>query len=433
MIKMNKIINIAIVGLGQVGIYLYNELKIKQKDIEKKTGKKINIVAISAKNKDKKRRFKIDKKIFYKNPLNFLKKKKIDILFECIGLSDGVSKKVVETALRKKINVITPNKALMAKHGDYLSNLAEMNNVNLEFEASVAGGIPILRTIKEGLATNKINKIYGILNGTTNYILTEMEKSGETFDKVLKKAQLLGYAEPGNPKFDLNGFDAFAKVRILSALAFNNLISKSKCIMEGIENIDIKDIKIASQLNLRIKLLGISEIINGKLFETVHPCLVSKNTYIGNVNGVMNAVITNGKPVGESILQGEGAGPGPTSSSLLSDLLSILQGNVKNPFGIPSKQRKKIMTLNNDHYTNSLYLRFEVKDKPGVLSSITNRLAKFKISVKRIIQTPDKKNNKATIVIITHKTTEINSRNCLSIFKKNKNILKFPTLIRLYN
>ena len=430
---MNKIINIAIVGLGQVGIYLYNELKIKQKDIEKKTGKKINIVAISAKNKDKKRRFKIDKKIFYKNPLNILKKKKIDILFECIGLSEGVSKKVVETALRKKINVITPNKALMAKHGDYLSNLAEMNNVNLEFEASVAGGIPILRTIKEGLATNKINKIYGILNGTTNYILTEMEKSGETFDKVLKKAQLLGYAEPGNPKFDLNGFDAFAKVRILSALAFNNLISKSKCIMEGIENIDIKDIKIASQLNLRIKLLGISEIINGKLFETVHPCLVSKNTYIGNVNGVMNAVITNGKPVGESILQGEGAGPGPTSSSLLSDLLSILQGNIKNPFGIPSKQRKKIMTLNNDHYTNSLYLRFEVKDKPGVLSSITNRLAKFKISVKRIIQTPDKKNNKATIVIITHKTTEINSRNCLSIFKKNKNILKFPTLIRLYN
>ena len=430
---MNKIINIAIVGLGQVGIYLYNELKIKQKDIEKKTGKKINIVAISAKNKDKKRRFKIDKKIFYKNPLNIFKKKKIDILFECIGLSEGVSKKVVETALRKKINVITPNKALMAKHGDYLSNLAEMNNVNLEFEASVAGGIPILRTIKEGLATNKINKIYGILNGTTNYILTEMEKSGETFDKVLKKAQLLGYAEPGNPKFDLNGFDAFAKVRILSALAFNNLISKSKCIMEGIENIDIKDIKIASQLNLRIKLLGISEIINGKLFETVHPCLVSKNTYIGNVNGVMNAVITNGKPVGESILQGEGAGPGPTSSSLLSDLLSILQGNIKNPFGIPSKQRKKIMTLNNDHYTNSLYLRFEVKDKPGVLSSITNRLAKFKISVKRIIQTPDKKNNKATIVIITHKTTEINSRNCLSIFKKNKNILKFPTLIRLYN
>ena len=203
--------------------------------------------------------------------------------------------------------------------------------------------------------------------------------------------------------------------------------------MEGIENIDIKDIKIANQLNLRIKLLGISEIIDGKLFETVHPCLVSKSTYIGNVNGVMNAVITHGKPVGESVLQGEGAGPGPTSSSLLSDLMSILSGQIKNPFGVSSLKRKKIQVLNNNYYTNSLYLRFEVKDKPGVLSSITNRFALHKISVKRIIQTPDKKNKKATIVIITHKTTEINARNCLSVFKKNKNILKFPTLIRLYN
>ena len=430
---MKNIFNIAIVGLGQVGIYLYNEIKTKTKEIENKTGKKIRIVAISAKNKNKKRRFKIDNKIFYSNPLKIIKEKKIDILFECVGLSDGISKKIVETALINKVNVITPNKTLIAKHGDYLSKLAEKNKVNLEFEASVAGGIPIIRTIKDGLATNKINKIYGILNGTTNYILTEMEKSGENFDKVLKKAQQLGYAEPGNPKLDLNGFDAFAKVRILSALSFNTLISKNKCIMEGIENINIKDIKIANQLNLRIKLLGISEIINGKLFETVHPCMVSKNTYIGNVNGVMNAVITHGSPVGESILQGEGAGPGPTSSSLLSDLISIMRGNIKNPFGISHNKRKKIQTLNNNDYSNSLYLRFEVKDKPGVLSNITNRFARFKISIKRIIQTPDKQSKKATIVIITHKTTEINIKNCLSIFKKNKNILKFPTLIRLYN
>ena len=430
---MKNNINIAIVGLGQIGIYLYNELNTKKKEIEAKTGKKIKIIAISAKNKNKKRKFKIDKKIFYLNPLTIFKSKKIDILFESIGQSDGISKKIVETALINKVNVITPNKALIAKHGDYLANLAEKNNVNLEFEASVAGGIPILRTIKEGLATNKINKIYGILNGTTNYILTEMEKTNENFDKVLKKAQLLGYAEPGNPKLDLNGFDAFAKIRILSSLSFNTKISKSKCIMEGIQNIKLEDIKIASQLGLRVKLLGISEIINGHLFETVHPCLVSKNTYIGNVNGVMNAVITEGKPVGESVLQGEGAGPGPTSSSLLSDLLSILRGNVKLPFGIPFSKRKTIKPFNNDNYVNSLYLRFEVKDKQGVLSLITNRLAKYKISVKRIIQTPDKKNKKATIVIITHKTTEINAKNCLLMFKKNKNILKFPTLIRLYN
>ena len=430
---MKKNINIAIVGLGQIGIYLYNELNLKKNEIEKKTGKKIKNVAISAKNRNKKRRFSISKKNFYKNPLTIFEKEKIDILFECIGFSDGISKKLVEKALNSKVHVITPNKALISKHGDNLAKLAEKNKVNLEFEASVAGGIPILRTIKEGLATNKINKVYGILNGTTNYILSEMESSNQTLDKVLQKAQKLGFAELGNPKLDLNGFDAFAKIRILSALSFNGKISKSRCIMEGIENIKLEDIKIASQLGLRIKLLGISEIIEGKLFETVHPCLVNKKTYIGNVNGVMNAVITEGKPVGQSVLQGEGAGPGPTSSSLLSDLMSILRGNIKFPFGISSKKRKTIKPFDIDNYTNSLYLRFEVKDKQGVLSNITNRLAKFKISVDRIIQTPDKKNKKARIIIITHKTKEINAKKCLSIFKSNKNILKFPTLIRLYN
>ena len=430
---MIKSFNIAVVGLGQVGIYLLNELNTKKKDIEIKTGKKINIVAISAKNIKKKRRFKINKKIFYKNPLDIFKKQKIDILFEVIGQSDGVSKKLVETALKNKIHVITPNKALISKHGNNLAKLAENNNVNLEFEASVAGGIPILRTIKEGLATNKILKVYGILNGTTNYILSEMENSNQSFSTVLKKAQKLGYAEPGNPKFDLNGLDAFAKVRILSALSFNSKISKYKCLMRGIEKIELKDIKIANQLGLRIKLLGISELKNNQLFETVHPCLVSKKSYIGNVSGVMNAVILESKPVGQSILQGEGAGPGPTSSALLSDLLSILRGNIKNPFGVSIYKLKFLEHYNIKYYVNSLYLRFEVKDKPGVLSQITNRLAKYKISIKRIIQTPDKKNNKATIVIITHKTSEINADNCFKIFRTNKNILKFPTLIRLYN
>ena len=425
--------NIAVVGLGQIGIYLLNELYSKKKDIELKTGKKINVVAVSARNILKKRRFKVNKKIFYKNPLDIFKKTKVDILVEAIGLSDGISKKVVETALRNKIHVITPNKALISKHGDYLGKLAEENNVNLEFEASVAGGIPVLRAIKESLATNKFSKVYGILNGTSNYILSEMRDSKDNFLNVLKKAQKLGYAEPGNPKLDLNGFDAFAKVRILSALAFNTKISKHKCLMEGIEKIELKDIEIANQLNSRIKLLGISEIINNQLFETVHPCLVSKNSYIGNVGGVMNAVIVEGNPVGESILQGEGAGPGPTSSSLLSDLLSVLSENIKKPFGIPNNKRKSIKCYNVNNYKNSLYLRFEVKDKPGVLSKITKRLAKYKISVKRLIQTPVKKNNKATVVIITHKTNELNSMNCLSIFKKDKDILKYPTLIRIYS
>ena len=429
---MKQNVNIAIIGLGQIGNFLLNELNLKKKEIETKTGKRINIAAISAKNINKKRKFKINKKIFFKNPLEILKKKNIDIIFEAIGLSDGISKKVVETALKNKIHVITPNKALISKHGDYLAKLAEKNKVNLEFEASVAGGIPIVRTLKESLATNNFDKVVGILNGTCNYILSEMESSKDSFVNVLKKAQNLGYAEPSNPKLDLNGYDALAKVKILSSLAFNKKISKSNCLMEGIERIELKDIEIAKQLNLRIKLLGITEIINNRLFERVHPCLVGKDTYLGNINGVMNAVILNSKPVGETVLQGEGAGPGPTSSALLSDLLSILRGNIKYPFGISGVKRKDIKSYNKDNYSNSLYLRFEVKDKPGVLSDITNRLAKYKISVKRIIQTPDKRNKKATIVIITHKSKESSANSCLSIFKKNKNIVKKPTLIRLF-
>ena len=429
---MKRNINIAVVGLGQIGNYLFNELKNKKSDIEKKTGKKIKVVAISAKNPNKKRKFKIDKEIFYKNPIDIIKKNKIDILFEVIGNSDGISKRIVELSLKNKIHVITPNKALISKHGDYLSSLAEKNKVNLEFEASVAGGIPVLRTIKEGLATNKITKVYGILNGTCNYILSEMENSKDTFLNVLKKAQRLGYAEPGNPKLDLNGYDALAKVKILSSLAFNKKISKNINLMEGIENIESKDFDIADQLNLRIKLLGITELINNQLFERVHPCLVKKNTYIANVSGVMNAVIIEGKPVGESVLQGEGAGPGATSSALMSDLLSILRGNIKYPFGLTQSKRKKIQPYNVNNYINSLYIRFEVKDKPGVLSEITKKLAMYKISVQRLIQIPDSSKKKASIIIITHNIDEYNSKKCMNSFKSNKNILKSPVLIRLF-
>ena len=430
---MKNNINIAVVGLGQIGNYLLNELKNKKKEIKLLTGKDINIVAISAKNKNKKRKFKINKKIFYKNPFKILNDKKIDILFECIGQSDGISKKIVEKALNDKIHVITPNKALISKHGDYLSKIAEKKKVNLEFEASVGGGIPILRTIKEGLSTNIITKVYGILNGTCNYILSEMDKTNDNFKNVLKKAQSLGYAEPGDPKLDINGYDTLAKVRILSSLAFKKKISRNNLLMEGIEFIEPKDFKIANQLNLKIKLLGITEIINNSLFERVHPCLVKKKSYIGNVDGVMNAVILEGKPVGESILQGEGAGPGPTSSALMSDLLSILRGNIKNPLGVSSDKRKFISPFNINNYENSLYLRFEVKDKPGVLSEITKSLAKNHISIQRMIQIPDNKLKTASIVIITHKTRQLNSDNCLKSLKKNKKILRRPVLLRLFN
>ena len=427
-----KKIGIGIIGLGNVGSRLYKEIISKKKEINLKTGTNIDIVAISAKNINKKRSFKFKKKIFFKNPLNIIKNPKVNIVIELIGLSDGISKKIVENSLKNRKHVITANKALISKHGDYLASIAEKNNVNLEFEAAVGGGIPILRTLKDGLATNKINKVVGILNGTSNYILSDMEKSKNSFQNVLKKAQKLGFAET-NPKNDLDGNDVLAKIKILSALSFNKKISKNKCLMNGIENIELKDINMADKLYLRIKLLGITEIINNQLFERVHPCLIKKDSYIANINGVMNAIILQGSPVGQSVLQGEGAGPGPTSSALLSDLLSILRGNIKYPFGTPNNKRKNISSYDKNQYSNSLYLRFEVKDKPGVLSEITKKLAIFKISIEILIQIPDKQNKKATIVIITHKTNEKNSSKCLKIFKKNKNIFRTPTLIRLFS
>ena len=433
MMIREKHINIGIVGLGQIGSRLYKEIFAKRKDIKAKTGININIIAISAKRINKKRTFKINKKIFFKNPITIAKNKNIHIVFELIGYPDGISKKVVETAIKNKKHVITANKALIAKNGDYLSALAEKNRVNLEFEAAVGGGIPILRTLKDGLSTNKINKVVGILNGTCNYILSKMETSKDSFKNVLKKAQSLGYAEPRNPKFDLNGYDTLDKVRILSSLAFNKKISKNKCLMNGIEDIELEDIEMANKLNYRIKLLGITEIINNRLFERVHPCLIKKDNYIANINGVMNAVILEGIPVGESVLQGEGAGPGPTSSALMSDLLSILRGNIKSPFGISSFKRKNILPYDKNKYSNSLYLRFEVKDKPGVLSSITKIFTRNKVSIKNLIQKPDKKNNKASIIIITHKNFEKNYNNLISNLLANKFIIKKPTFIRIEN
>ena len=201
--------------------------------------------------------------------------------------------------------------------------------------------------------------------------------------------------------------------------------------MNGIEKIEFDDIEMADKLGFRIKLLGITEIIKGKLFERVHPCLIKKDKYIANINGVMNAIILNGKPVGESVLQGEGAGPGPTSSALMSDLLSILRGNIKYPFGIPFNKRKKINYYDKNQHSNSMYLRFEVKDKPGVLSSITKIFSKNKISIKNLIQKPNKKYKKASIIIITHKNLEKNYNNLLSNLYKNKFILTKPTYIRI--
>ena len=427
---MNKKINIAIVGFGNIGSNFYKILNKNTKNISDKTGKKPVIKYISAKNINKKRLIKIPKSKWIKNPLCLCSMNEIDIIVELIGGAEGMAKKLVFLALKNKKHVITANKSLISKYGDELSALAEKNNVNLEYEASVAGGIPVIRSIKEGLIANKIIKIYGILNGTTNFILSFMENTKKNFHEVLDRAKKLGFAET-NPLSDLNGSDSAAKLRILSSLAFNITISKSKILTEGIQNINLTDILYAKKLGYKIKLLSISQIKNRKLIERVHPSLIPINSYLANVDGVLNAVVIDGWPVGKSILQGEGAGAGPTSAALISDLCSILRGNIKYPFGSSSKFRKKIPKFDILKHICSSYLRIEVKDLPGVLSSITKIFAKNKISIKNLIQNPDKKNKKASVIIITHENLEKNYNNLISNLIKNKFVLKKPTFIRI--
>lgn len=427
---MNDKINIAVAGFGNIGSYFYNVVEKNKINISLKTGKIANVKYISAKKISKKRKIKLPRKKWIKNPLDLCLKKDVDIVVELIGGSEGIAKKIVFSALKNKKHVITANKELMAKYGDQLSILAEKNNVNLEYEASVAGGVPIIRSIKEGLIANKINKICGILNGTTNFILSSMEKSGKGFLEALDEAKKLGFAET-NPISDLNGNDSAAKLRILSSISFNKSISKNKILIEGIQNINLTDIFYAKSLGYKIKLLSISEIKKNKLIERVHPCLVLKNSNIANIDGVLNAVIVDGIPVGRSVLQGEGAGPGPTTSALVSDLCSILRGNIKFPFGVSSKFRKKISTFNFLNHLCSSYIKVEVKDLPGVLSSITKNFATNKISIKNLIQNPDKKNKTASIIIITHTNLEKNYQNLINNLLKNKFVLKKPTFIRI--
>jgi len=427
---MKNKINIGLAGFGNIGSYFYKILEKNKKNIHVKTGKTPFIKYISAKNFKKKRYTRIPKEKWIKNSLDLTKKADLNIIVELIGGSEGAAKKLVFSALRNRKHVITANKALISKYGDELARIAEKNKVNLEYEASVAGGIPIIRSIKEGLIANKINKIYGILNGTTNFILSSMEKKNKSFYEILDKAKKLGFAE-SNPTSGLNGDDSAAKLRILSSLAFNRSISKGNILTEGIQNINLNDILYSKTLGYKIKLLSISEIKNNKLMERVHPCLIHKNSYIAKIDGVLNAVVIDGLPIGKSVLQGEGAGPGPTSSAIISDLCSVLKGKFSYPFGVASSSRKKISKFNILNHSCSAYLRIEAKDIPGVLSSITKIFAKNKISIKNLIQKPDKKSKKASIIIITHENVERNFKNLLSNLTKNKFVYKKPTFIRI--
>ena len=424
-----KKLNIAIIGLGNIGSYLFNSLNKNKKILSKKSNCIPNILFVSAKNKKRKRKIKIKKKLWLKNYLDATKDKNVDLIIELIGGSEGAAKKLVFNALKNKKHVVTANKALIAKYGDKLAEIAEKNKVNLEFEAAVCGGVPIIRSIKEGLIANKINKIFGIFNGTSNYILSSMDKQNKDFDEVLNNAKNLGYAE-SNPSADLNGDDVAAKLKILSSLCFNSYLNNNIHV-EGIKDIDKTDINNANKLGYKIKLLGYSERINNKIYQRVHPALIKKSSYVASIDGVLNAVIVDGKPVGKNIIQGEGAGPAATTSALVSDISSILRGNIKFPFSISNKERKGLKFENISKRSFSAYLRFEVLDKSGVLSNITNIFSNNNVSIKRLIQNPNKNKKISSIIIITHNSKDSSLNKIVKIIGKKIYVKKKPKLIRI--
>ena len=424
-----KKLNIAIIGLGNIGSYLFNYLNKNKNILSKKNNCVPNVLFVSAKNKKRKRKIKIKKKLWLKNYLDATKDKNVDLIIELIGGSEGAAKKLVFNALKNKKHVVTANKALIAKYGDKLAEIAEKNKVNLEFEAAVCGGVPIIRSIKEGLIANKINKIFGIFNGTSNYILSSMDKQSKEFDEVLNNAKNLGYAE-SNPSADLNGDDVAAKLKILTSLCFNSYLNNNIHV-EGIKNIDKIDINNANKLGYKIKLLGYSEQINNKIYQRVHPALIKKSSYVASIDGVLNAVIVDGKPVGKNIIQGEGAGPAATTSALVSDISSILRGNIKFPFSISNKERKKLKFENISKRSFSAYLRFEVLDKSGVLSNITNIFSNNNVSIKRLIQNPNKNKKISSIIIITHNSKDSSLNKIVKIIGKKIYVKKKPKLIRI--
>ena len=429
---MKKNMNIAIVGLGNIGSYFYNYLKKNRDIIFNKTNVTPIIKYISARSFSKKRTVKIPKSLWLKNYFDATKSKDIDIIVELIGGAEGAAKKLVFAALKNKKHVITANKALVAKYGDQLARIAEKNKVNFEFEAAVCGGIPIIRSIKEGLIANQINKIYGILNGTSNFILSSMDKNNLEYDVALKKAQELGFAE-SDPSADINGEDVSSKLKILTALSFNSFINNNSILVEGIKNVDQTDIHNANQLGYKIKLLGIAERKDKKIIQRVHPVLIKQNSYTAKIDGVLNAVVVESSPVGQTVLQGEGAGPGPTTSALVSDLCSVLRGNIKFPFVISNSKRTKSIFKTIDDKNFSVYLRIDVKDKYGVLSNITKVMANNKVSVKRLIQNPTNNKNVASIIIITHVGKNSSFVKVLKTLSKKNYMVKKPKFIRIEN
>jgi homoserine dehydrogenase len=427
---MTQPLRIGIAGLGTVGAGTVKLLQEHGTLLAQRCGRAIKVTAVSARERKRDRGVDLSGYRWHDDPLKLAEDPDVDVVAELIGGADGVAKALVESAIAKRKHVVTANKALLAMHGTALARKAEEAGVALTFEAAVAGGIPVIKNFREGLAANRIERVYGILNGTCNYILTTMRKTGREFADVLAEAQKLGYAE-ADPSFDVDGVDTAHKLAILTSVAFGCEINFAGVHVEGIRNVSAMDIAYAEELGFRIKLLGSARPTEHGIEQRVHACMVPIGTPIAHVEGVFNAVVTEGDFVGQNVAEGRGAGAGPTASAVVADLIDIARGRTLPTFSVPAAQLKRLPPSPMERHRGAYYVRLMVVDRPGVIADVTAALRDEQVSLESMLQRGRAPDEAVPVVLTTHETEEASMRRALARIAALNTVVEPPHMIRI--
>ncbi|MEP2990423.1 MAG: homoserine dehydrogenase [Parasphingorhabdus sp.] len=427
---MTAPLRVALAGLGTVGTGVVQLIKQNGDLIAERAGRRIEISAVSARDKNRDRGIDLSEFNWVDDLEQLASNDDIDCVIEMIGGSDGPALDLARKSLSNGKSVVTANKAMIAHHGLELAKLAEANDNLLKYEAAVAGGIPVIKGLKEGAAANEIARVYGILNGTCNYILTTMEKHGSDFELVLKEAQNLGFAE-ADPGFDIDGVDAAHKLAILASLSFGNAIDFDGVDTSGIRNIMAADISQAKALGYRIRLLGMARIDDGKLFQRVNPYLVPENHPLAHIEGSTNAVVAEGNFSGRLMFQGAGAGDGPTASAVVADIIDIARGDNGTVFASPANQMVAIDRAESGNRKGKSYIRFVVADKPGVLAEITAAMRDADVSIESLIQTEKTDEGNVLISMVTHDAMEGDVTKSLASLSSSTSVTGEPMIMHL--
>ncbi|MFV3128838.1 homoserine dehydrogenase [Niveispirillum sp. KHB5.9] len=425
-----KPLRIGVAGLGTVGGGVLKVVSANAELLAKRAGRPIQVVAVSARDRTRDRGVDLSGVRWYENAADLAVDDDVDVFVELIGGSDGIAKQAVEAALAAGKHVVTANKALLAHHGAALAAKAENAGLTLAFEAAVAGGIPAIKGLREGLAANNIREIHGILNGTCNYILTEMRTTGRDFADVLADAQRLGYAE-ADPSFDVDGVDAAHKLAVLTAVAFGAHVDFKSVHIEGIRHVSALDINYAQELGYRIRLLGIARKTDAGIEQRVHPCMVPINSPIGATDGVFNAVVADGDFVDKVVLVGRGAGAGPTASAVVADLLDIARGRSTPTFGVPAGELEPAKASPISNRRGRYYVRLMVVDRPGVIADIAATLRDQNVSMEAFLQRGRAPGEAVPVVWTTHDTDEAAMQQALASIASLDSVMEPPRMIRI--